>query len=110
MGPMARYLGSQWQWDTQAVSQASAVLTLSVQPDTCWKAQTLTQQKGSRGRCVRHGAGPFAESDRLAAPTGGWQDTSLLTSGPARPHGTGHRRCCGSLKALQDVGELMAMR
>lgn len=68
-----------WQWDTQAVSQASAVLTLGVQPDTCWKAQTLTQQKGSRGRCVSHGAGPFAESDSLAAPTGGLQDTRLLT-------------------------------
>lgn len=44
MGPVAGCFGSQGQWDTEAVSQASAVLTLSVQPDTCWRERNLSQQ------------------------------------------------------------------
>lgn len=109
MGPVAGCLGSQWQWDTEAVSQAGSFNPQCPATHLLEGMNPHPADSGNRGRCVSHTAGPFAESDRLATPTGGLQDTPLLTPGSARPQSTGHRRCCGFLKALWDAGEMMAV-
>lgn len=64
---------------------------------------------GSRGRRVSHTVGPFADSGRLAVPGCVLQGTPLPTPASARPWGTGHSRCSGSLEVLGDAGELVAM-
>lgn len=106
MGPAAGCLSSRWQWDTEAVS---SINTRCPARHTPGGAEPSSRSQREPGQTRTRAAGPFADCGRLAAPGCVLQDTPLPTPASARPRGTGHSGRCGSLEALWDAGELVAM-